>query len=198
MPVKKLKSSKKSSRKASRKASVKRSRVSRKKSPKASSKSSAKRGRVSRKGSRKASSKASVKRSRVSRKNSPKLSKCNRIRKHENCEASTYKGLRRCRYNLTTDKCSHLPFSLRKRATVGVVSPPGGVSSPGKLSKDRLNQLLDNLRGKPSEFEDSVPLPRKASGMFAPAMPKYLVPSTPFSLEEVRVDRQEPTPYYRV
>jgi hypothetical protein len=63
------------------------------------------------------------------------------------------KGMRRCRYNMTTNVCENLPRNLRERATFqvggGVVGQQqqgytGYSAKPGKLSAERLQPFQGN------------------------------------------------------
>jgi len=124
-----------------------------------------------RKPSRKSSRVASRKSSRVTSENKPFIAQsllsgaapsrsrqispaCSTFSGKDACVSSlTRKGMRRCRYNMTTNVCENLPRNLRERATFqvggGVVGQQqqgytGYSAKPGKLSAERLQPFQGN------------------------------------------------------
>jgi len=79
---------------------------------------------------------------------------CSTLSGKDACVSSlTRKGLRRCRYNMTSNVCENLPRNLRERATFqvggGVVGQQqqgytGYSAQPGKLSAERLQPFQGN------------------------------------------------------
>lgn len=79
---------------------------------------------------------------------------CSTFSGKDACVSSlTRKGLRRCRYNMTSNVCENLPKNLRERATFqvggGVVGQQqqgytGYSAKPGKLSAERLQPFQGN------------------------------------------------------
>lgn len=79
---------------------------------------------------------------------------CSTFSGKDACVSSlTRKGLRRCRYNMTSNVCENLPRNLRERATFqvggGVVGQQqqgytGYSAKPGKLSAERLQPFQGN------------------------------------------------------
>jgi len=79
---------------------------------------------------------------------------CSTLSGKDACVSSlTRKGLRRCRYNMTSNVCENLPRNLRERATFqvggGVVGQQqqgytGYSAKPGKLSAERLQPFQGN------------------------------------------------------
>jgi hypothetical protein len=85
---------------------------------------------------------------------SPRLPACSSYNEKESCISQMDKaGLRRCRYNMTSNTCERLPKNLRQRATYQV---GGGVvgqqtegytrysAQPGRLSAERLQPFQGN------------------------------------------------------